>query len=261
MPGTGPTELAALFAAKTGGRFHPLQAPAVADAGALRRAVRPTTEIFDRVTVALVGVGARTDGAGHILVHVFDDDGRIVSHERSIALSVAQLRRATVVAAAGGPPEASRGRRRTAHGPAGRPRHRRRLRAVRAAMTTAVVTGARGGIGSATVAALEHAGFAVHGVDIDDAFPSLDRIDALVCAHGISGRRQGDGPVDTCTDEGWDLVLDANLKSVFLYAKQAIPLLRHNGGGAIVTVARRCSASSAATRTSPRMRTRRRRPA
>lgn len=103
-------------------------------------------------------------------------------------------------------------------------------------MTTAVVTGARGGIGSATVAALEHAGFEVHGVDIDDAFPSLDRIDALVCAHGISGRSQGDGPVDTCTDEGWDRVLDANLRSVFLYARQAIPLLRRNGGGAIVTV-------------------------
>ena len=32
-------------------------------------------------------------------------------------------------------------------------------------------------------------------------------------------------------------MLDANLKSVFLYAKQAIPLLRRNGGGAIVTVA------------------------
>jgi meso-butanediol dehydrogenase / (S,S)-butanediol dehydrogenase / diacetyl reductase len=104
-------------------------------------------------------------------------------------------------------------------------------------MKTAVVTGARGGIGGATVVALEHAGFSVHGVDVDDAFPRLDRIDALVCAHGISGRRQGDGPVDTCTEEAWDLVLDANLTSVFLYAKQAIPLLRRNGGGAIVTVA------------------------
>ena len=31
-------------------------------------------------------------------------------------------------------------------------------------------------------------------------------------------------------------MLDANLKSVFRYAKQAIPLLRANGGGAIVTV-------------------------
>ena len=103
-------------------------------------------------------------------------------------------------------------------------------------MSTAIVTGARGGIGSATVLAFEEAGFDVHGVDVDDAFPELERIDALVCAHGISGRRLGDGPVDTCTEEGWDAVLDANLRSVFLYCKRAIPLLRAAGGGAIVTV-------------------------
>ncbi|MCW2964440.1 MAG: gdh [Actinomycetia bacterium] len=103
-------------------------------------------------------------------------------------------------------------------------------------MKVAVVTGSAGGIGSATVAAFEGAGFTVHGVDRGDAFPVLDTLDALVCAHGISGRRFGDGPVDSCTDEGWDTVLDANLKSVFLYAKHAIPALRANGGGAIVTV-------------------------
>ena len=103
-------------------------------------------------------------------------------------------------------------------------------------MKTAVVTGSRGGIGSATVMALEDAGFAVHGVDVDDAWPQLERLDALVCAHGISGRSLGDGPVDAATEEGWDAVLDANLRSVFLYAKRAIPLLRANGGGAIVTV-------------------------
>ena len=103
-------------------------------------------------------------------------------------------------------------------------------------MKVAVVTGSQGGIGSATVAAFERADFTVHGVDRDDPFPVLERLDALVCTHGISGRRFGDGPVDTCTEEGWDTVLDANLKSVFLYAKQAIPMLRANGGGAIVTV-------------------------
>jgi NAD(P)-dependent dehydrogenase (short-subunit alcohol dehydrogenase family) len=103
-------------------------------------------------------------------------------------------------------------------------------------MKVAVVTGSAGGIGSATVAAFEGAGFTVHGVDRGDTFPDLDTLDALVCAHGISGRRFGDGPVDTCTEDGWDTVLDANLKSVFLYAKQAIPALRANGGGAIVTL-------------------------
>jgi NAD(P)-dependent dehydrogenase (short-subunit alcohol dehydrogenase family) len=103
-------------------------------------------------------------------------------------------------------------------------------------MKVAVVTGSAGGIGSATVAAFETAGFTVHGVERDESFPRLDRLDALVCAHGISGRRFGDGPVESCTEEGWDTVLDANLKSVFLYAKEAIGGLRANGGGAIVTL-------------------------
>jgi DNA-binding transcriptional regulator LsrR (DeoR family) len=101
-PGTGPTALAARFAAKAGGTFHPLEAPALANERALRRAVKPTTTMFDKVTTALVGIGARSDGTGHVLVHVFDRDGRIVSHEHSIALSVRQLSRTRVVAAAGG---------------------------------------------------------------------------------------------------------------------------------------------------------------
>lgn len=98
------------------------------------------------------------------------------------------------------------------------------------------MTGSRGGIGSATVRAIEEAGFDVHGVDTDDAWPELERIDALVCAHGMSGRGLGDGPVDTCTEEAWDAVLDTNVRTVFLYCKRAIPLLRTAGGGAIVTV-------------------------
>jgi NAD(P)-dependent dehydrogenase (short-subunit alcohol dehydrogenase family) len=103
-------------------------------------------------------------------------------------------------------------------------------------VSIAVVTGSRGGIGGATVAALEARGFTVHGVDVEDSFPDLERLDALVCAHGISGRRFGDGPVDACTDEGWAAVLEANLTSVFRYARTAVPALRRNGGGAVVTV-------------------------
>jgi NAD(P)-dependent dehydrogenase (short-subunit alcohol dehydrogenase family) len=90
------------------------------------------------------------------------------------------------------------------------------------------------------VSAFEAAGFTVHGIDVEDdaevVFGTLDRLDVLICAHGISGRRLGDGPVDACTEEAWDAVLDANLRSVFVYCKHAVPLLRAVGGGAIVTV-------------------------
>ena len=58
-----------------------------------------------------------------------------------------------------------------------------------------------------------------------------------MCAHGGSGRRFGDGPVDECTDEGWDATLELNLTSVFLVCRHAVPVLRAGGGGAIVTVA------------------------
>jgi NAD(P)-dependent dehydrogenase (short-subunit alcohol dehydrogenase family) len=111
-----------------------------------------------------------------------------------------------------------------------------------------LVTGATGGIGSATVAAFERAGATVTGVDRDRAdlsvpgevarfFERLDQVDVLVNAHGLSGRSLGDGPVDACSEDGWASVLDANLKSVFLTCKYAIPLLRAAGGGAIVNVA------------------------
>jgi len=111
----------------------------------------------------------------------------------------------------------------------------------------AVVTGAAGGIGGAVASAFEKAGARVVGIDreqadlsrADDvarAFAAQERIDVLVNAAGISGRRLGDGPVEECTEEAWDTVLDTNLKSVFLCCKHAIPRLRAAGGGAIVNV-------------------------
>src|SRR5215813_6351885 len=65
-------------------------------------------------------------------------------------------------------------------------------------VSVAVVTGSNGGIGGATVSAFEAAGFTVHGVDLGDDFPPVEKLDALVCTHGISGRSLGDGPVDAC---------------------------------------------------------------
>lgn len=107
-------------------------------------------------------------------------------------------------------------------------------------MPTVIVTGSAGGIGSATAAAFADAGWDVAGIEAEDdpagVFGALERLDALVCAHGISGRRLGDGPVDTCTEEAWAAVLETNLSTVFRYCKQAVPRLRAAGGGAIVTV-------------------------
>lgn len=115
-------------------------------------------------------------------------------------------------------------------------------------MKAALVTGAAGGIGAAVCAALADAGYAVRGIDraqadlTDEAqvaavFADVERLDLVVCAHGGSGRRFGDGPVDECTLEGWESTLAMNLTSVFLVCRQAVPRLRANGGGAIVTVA------------------------
>jgi NAD(P)-dependent dehydrogenase (short-subunit alcohol dehydrogenase family) len=112
----------------------------------------------------------------------------------------------------------------------------------------ALVTGAAGGIGGAVCAALQARGFAVTGVDREQAdltdetqvaavFDGVERLDLVVCAHGGSGRRFGDGPVDECTLEGWEATLAMNLTSVFLVCRQAVPRLRASGGGAIVTVA------------------------
>jgi len=111
----------------------------------------------------------------------------------------------------------------------------------------AVVTGAAGGIGTAVAAAFTGAGAEVVGLDrehadladaeqVERVFAGLDRIDVLFNGAGISGRRFGDGPVESCTEEAWDLVLSSNLKSVFLCCKHAIPLLRAAGGGAIVNL-------------------------
>jgi NAD(P)-dependent dehydrogenase (short-subunit alcohol dehydrogenase family) len=132
-----------------------------------------------------------------------------------------------------------------------------------------VVTGAAGGIGSATCARLCAEGAHVVAVDlehpslealkgrlpggaaielvagdatvaataqraIDVATASAGRLDGVVSIAGASGRRAGDGPVHECTDEGWAWTLQTNLTSQFLMARAALPVLIDNGGGSIV---------------------------
>jgi NAD(P)-dependent dehydrogenase (short-subunit alcohol dehydrogenase family) len=101
----------------------------------------------------------------------------------------------------------------------------------------AVVTGSAGGIGGAVVQAFAGAGAEVVGLDREEAdltvaeeveafFTGLERVDILFNGAGISGRRFGDGPVDECTEEAWDIVLATNLKSMLLCSKHAMPLLQ-----------------------------------
>lgn len=42
------------------------------------------------------------------------------------------------------------------------------------------------------------------------------------------------GSVEEISEEDWDLVIDANLKSVFLCSKYAIPYMKRTGGGSII---------------------------
>lgn len=112
----------------------------------------------------------------------------------------------------------------------------------------ALVTGALGGIGGAVVSELSSLGMDVVGLDVtasdtprvlacdvSDAGPVheavgqalalLGGLDVVVNVVGISGRRLGDGPVDTCTEEAWEQVMATNVRSVFLVCRAALPAL------------------------------------
>lgn len=123
-----------------------------------------------------------------------------------------------------------------------------------------LITGAAGGIGRATVEIFSQKGWRVIGVDRSpryDAFPEdgiyiqadislpekieeiyekassyTDTLDAVVNNAAVQIAKP---LIDTTADE-WDMVMASNLRSVFLGAKLAYPLLKARGGGAIVNV-------------------------
>jgi NAD(P)-dependent dehydrogenase (short-subunit alcohol dehydrogenase family) len=140
---------------------------------------------------------------------------------------------------------------------------------MRLAGKVCVITGAAGGIGSATATVFEREGAKVVGVDIaehsvgelsltaditsEQAVEALytqvreqfGRIDVLFNNAGISPT--DDASVVETTLEAWERVQTTNLRSVFLCCKHGIPHLLEGGGGSVINTASFVAVMGAAT--------------
>ena len=130
---------------------------------------------------------------------------------------------------------------------------------MRLAGKVCVVTGAAGGIGSATAAVFAREGARVVGVDLlshdvgelsltadltsepavaalyGEVRARLGRVDVLFNNAGISPT--DDASVLDTTLKAWERVQSTNLRSVFLCCKHGIPQLLRDGGGSVINVA------------------------
>lgn len=85
-----------------------------------------------------------------------------------------------------------------------------------------------------------HAADASNGEQMRHVFRQIEQqwgqLDIHVHVAGISGRRWGDGPIDECTEEGWDVVMQNNVRSVYLSNKLATQIMKRQQTGSVVNV-------------------------
>ena len=67
----------------------------------------------------------------------------------------------------------------------------------------------------------------------EKANQALGKITDVVSIVGGSGRSFGDGPLHLMSREAWDKTLELNLTTTFLTAREAIKLMKLNGGGSL----------------------------
>jgi len=67
---------------------------------------------------------------------------------------------------------------------------------------------------------------------VDTALNEYGIIDILINNAGIAPQ----GTVETLTEEVWDRAFAVNVKSMFLFSKYVVPVMRKNGGGSIVNI-------------------------
>jgi NAD(P)-dependent dehydrogenase (short-subunit alcohol dehydrogenase family) len=133
----------------------------------------------------------------------------------------------------------------------------------------AIITGGASGIGRATALLFSREGATVAIVDIDElkgqavvqsivkdggkaVFLRCDATSASECRQAVGKAVKELGKIDILfnnvgiirrasvvdtTEEEWDKVMDTNVKSVFLFSKNVIPIMAEAGGGVIINTA------------------------
>ena len=81
---------------------------------------------------------------------------------------------------------------------------------------------------------------------VDRAVTEMGRLDIL---HNNVGIGAGDGRPADIEAEAWDRILDVNLKAMWQTCKYAVPVMRDQGGGAIVNISSLAAVAAATTLT------------